>query len=358
MTDNNARKPAAFRLDQPEQIVDPQKARAPQQRRPTAIKDVAVITPAAVDVFDLDPETANELDALTPPPALAQKKRFSFASLLTGALGVLVSLALGLWADNLIRTLFERAPWLGWVALGVSVVAAFALIAIVLREGLALRRLASVQHLRDEAAKAAADNDARAAKAAVGKLVSIAETLPATAKGRALLHDLRDDVIDGRDLIRLTETELLRPLDRQAREMILAASKRVSIVTAVSPRALVDIGYVVFESSASDPAAFGTLWRPAGHAWLPQADAQCHRASRRHRHGGDGRQHHPAAGWPRSGGTAFRAARRRRHQWTDDCAHRHLGHGPRTALPVQCGKATEYRRFHRRSGTYWWCEEG
>ena len=249
MTDNNARKPAAFRLDQPEQIADPQKARAPQQRRPTAIKDVAVITPAAVDVFDLDPETANELDALTPPPALAQKKRFSFASLLTGALGVLVSLALGLWADNLIRTLFERAPWLGWVALGVSVVAAFALIAIVLSEGLALRRLASVQHLRDEAAKAAADNDARAAKAAVGKLVSIAETLPATAKGRALLHDLRDDVIDGRDLIRLTETELLRPLDRQAREMILAASKRVSIVTAVSPRALVDIGYVVFESA-------------------------------------------------------------------------------------------------------------
>ena len=31
--------------------------------------------------------------------------------------------------------------------------------------------------------------------------------------------------------------------------MILAASKRVSIVTAVSPRALVDIGYVVFESA-------------------------------------------------------------------------------------------------------------
>ena len=98
-------------------------------------------------------------------------------------------------------------------------------------------------------ARAAVDNDARAAKAVVGKLVSIAETLPATAKGRAVLHDLRDDVIDGRDLIRLTETELLRPLDRQAREMILAASKRVSIVTAVSPRALVDIGYVVFESA-------------------------------------------------------------------------------------------------------------
>jgi putative membrane protein len=248
MTDHYPRKPASFRLDQQEQTGSPRKAPT-QQRKPTAISDAAVITPAAVDVFDLDPVAANELDALTPPPALAQKKRFSFAAVLTGALGALVSLALGLWADNLIRTLFDRAPWLGWVALGVTVLGAFALIAIVMREALALRRLASVQNLRDEAAKAAADNDVRAAKAAVGKLVSIADTLPATAKGRALLHDLRDDVIDGRDLIRLTEIELLRPLDRQARDMILAASKRVSIVTAVSPRALVDIGYVVFESA-------------------------------------------------------------------------------------------------------------
>lgn len=247
MTDK--RKPASFRLDQPEEAPRRAEPAPAAQRRPTAIKDAAVITPAAVDVFDLDPEAANELDALTPPPALANRRRFSFASLLTGALGILISLAIGLWADNLVRTLFERAPWLGWVALGVTVIGAIALIAIVIRETLALRRLASVQHLRDEAAKAAMDNDVRQAKAAVAKLVAIAETLPATAKGRALLHDLRDDVIDGRDLIRLTETELLRPLDRQAREMILAASKRVSIVTAVSPRALVDIGYVIFESA-------------------------------------------------------------------------------------------------------------
>lgn len=247
MTDK--RKPASFRLDQPEEAPRKVEPAPVAQRRPTVIKDIAVITPAAVDVFDLDQEATNEHDAMTPPPALTGKKRFSFASLLTGALGILVSLGIGLWADNLIRTLFERAPWLGWVALGVTILGAFALVAIIIRETLALRRLASVQHLRDEAAKAAADNDIGQAKAAVAKLVAIAETLPATAKGRALLHDLRDDVIDGRDLIRLTETELLRPLDRQAREMILAASKRVSIVTAVSPRALVDIGYVIFESA-------------------------------------------------------------------------------------------------------------
>ena len=41
----------------------------------------------------------------------------------------------------------------------------------------------------------------------------------------------------------------MAPLDREARALILGAAKRVSIVTAVSPRALVDLGYVVYESS-------------------------------------------------------------------------------------------------------------
>ena len=252
MTDSTPRKPAAFRMAPPEATArtGTETTHKPAEaRRPTAIRDIAVITPAPVDVFDLDAATADELDALTPPPALPRKKRFSFASVLTGSLGVLVSLAVGLWADNLIRTLFERAPWLGWAALAVGIVAALSLLAIVIRETLALRRLSSVQSLRDEAAKAAADNDARQARTAVARLVTIAETMPATAKGRALLHDLRDDVLDGRDPIRLTETDSLRPLDRQARGLILAAAKRVSVVTAVSPRALVDIGYVIFESA-------------------------------------------------------------------------------------------------------------
>lgn len=170
MTDSTPRKPAAFRMAPPEATARARTEtphKPAEARRPTAIRDIAVITPAPVDVFDLDAATADELDALTPPPALPRKKRFSFASVLTGSLGVLVSLAVGLWADNLIRTLFERAPWLGWAALAVGIVAALSLLAIVIRETLALRRLASVQSLRDEAAKAAADNDARQAKTAV-----------------------------------------------------------------------------------------------------------------------------------------------------------------------------------------------
>jgi putative membrane protein len=50
-------------------------------------------------------------------------------------------------------------------------------------------------------------------------------------------------------LVRLAETGLLAPLDQMAQKMVLDSAKRVSVVTAVSPRALVDVGYVIYESS-------------------------------------------------------------------------------------------------------------
>jgi putative membrane protein len=71
---------------------------------------------------------------------------------------------------------------------------------------------------------------------------------PETAAGRRALASLEGDIIDGANLVRIAETELLAPLDQRARQMILDAAKRVSLVTAVSPRALVDLAYVLFES--------------------------------------------------------------------------------------------------------------
>jgi putative membrane protein len=45
-------------------------------------------------------------------------------------------------------------------------------------------------------------------------------------------------------MIRLAERELMTPLDQEARRLISEAAQRVSIVTAVSPRALVDVLFV------------------------------------------------------------------------------------------------------------------
>jgi putative membrane protein len=242
MTDQ--RRPAAFRIDEPPPEPAPKPAGEQTPRRPRAVRaDEAIVTLAPVDAFE------EEYQALAlPPPARPVRRRWRIASVLWTAIGALLSLAIGLWIDHLIRALFERADWLGWFAVGAVAVGVLALLALVARELAGLMRLASVERLHASGADALARNDSAAARALVGELTSFLSAKPETAAGRRMLADLEGEVIDGADLIRLAETELLAPLDRRAQKLVLDAAKRVSIVTAVSPRAVVDLAYVVFEA--------------------------------------------------------------------------------------------------------------
>src|SRR5690606_22839136 len=128
------------------------------------------------------------------------------------------------------------------------ILAALAFIIILARELVGLVRLASVEKLRERALAVLASNDSRQARALVGELSNFAARRPETAAGRRALKDLDDEIIDGGDRVRIAEMELMTPLDAEARRLILDAAKRVSVVTAISPRALVDIAYVLFEA--------------------------------------------------------------------------------------------------------------
>lgn len=233
------RRPAAFRIE-PE--AEPkQETRSPHAEPPR--KPRTVVVPAEIDVFD-EPDIV----AAEPPPATAPRRRSLFASLFFGAVGVLVSLAVGLWTDQLIRDLFERAEWLGGLAAGMAAIAVLALAVVLVREFLAIARLAEVEKLQKRALDAVARDDPKAARAVVEELSAFVAAKPETAAGRRSLAELRGEIIDGGNLVRLAETEILGPLDARAKVMILEAAKRVSLVTAVSPRALVDVAYVVFEA--------------------------------------------------------------------------------------------------------------
>ncbi len=240
------RKPAAFPLGAAPSPDAPEKVKAAPSRAPASFDAHVVMTPDAEDPFSA---VASELSSLDLPQAAPRKRRFSFARLAIGAFGVLVSLALGLWVDGLIRDLFSRTDWLGYIAIGAVVVGTLAVIAVVIREMAGLMQLNAVQHLKDEAEQAALSPTPAAARKVVGHLVELLAAKPQTARGRARLKESEGDIIDGPLLLELAEREMLTPLDREARTLILAASKRVSIVTAVSPRALVDIGYVLYESA-------------------------------------------------------------------------------------------------------------
>ncbi|ASY56748.1 MULTISPECIES: YcjF family protein [Sinorhizobium] len=237
------RKPAVFPIES--ETPTAQRTQTPA-RTPASFSDKVMLTPDAEDPFIA---TTAAVEALDPPEARPRRHRFSFGKVAASAFALVLSLAAGLWIDHLVRDLFSRADWLGYTAIAAVAVGTLAFLVVVGRELGGLMQLTAIQKLKSEVAEATALGNSKAARATLGRLVHLLAANPRTAKGRARLAESEDEIIDAPQLVELTERELLAPLDRDARRIILAASKRVSIVTAVSPRALVDLGYVLYESA-------------------------------------------------------------------------------------------------------------
>jgi putative membrane protein len=164
------------------------------------------------------------------------------------ALSGLVLLALGLAVTNLVEDLYARAPWLGAIGLALALVAGLALLVVLLREIIGLARLSTVESLRQRAFAVIETDDRDSGRALVADMLSLTKRIPRLARGRARLEDHRADIIDGRDLVRIAERELMGPLDLEARRLVVTASKRVSVVTAISPRAAVDMVFVLINA--------------------------------------------------------------------------------------------------------------
>jgi putative membrane protein len=158
----------------------------------------------------------------------------------------LLLLGLGLAVENLIVDLYAIAPWLGWVALGLAVLALLAFLAIIGREVSGIWREQKIESLREAAIDALAVKDHKAAKGIVSDLLSLYGGRASAAQGSARLRGLTDEIIDADDRLAIAERELLAPLDLQAKRAIAGAAKQVSLVTAVSPRAIVDVAFVIF----------------------------------------------------------------------------------------------------------------
>jgi putative membrane protein len=168
----------------------------------------------------------------------------TWGGLFWSALGGLVMLALGLWFDALVESLFARAPALAWVGVALATLALLALIVFAGREIAAILRQRHIAKLHIALAAARAEDDRSAARRLVRDLVALYAQRPGSARARASLATLTDEIVDGRDLIDIAERSLMQPLDQAARAEIAAAAKRVSLVTALSPRAVLDVLFV------------------------------------------------------------------------------------------------------------------
>jgi putative membrane protein len=184
-----------------------------------------------------------QLPAVIEPPVVV-RRRLRWGTLFWAATAGLVVLGLGLGVANLVQELFARSEGLGYVALAFAIAAALALAVIIGREIFGLARLATIEKLHQRATEVLASDDRAASRAVVSDLIKLAHLNPQLARARAALKRHEGEIIDGADMIRLAERELMSPLDAEARRLVSQAAQRVSIVTAISPRAMIDILFV------------------------------------------------------------------------------------------------------------------
>jgi putative membrane protein len=227
------RRPATFKLDDPGVIVmDPDDTGRPA-------RGTVHITP--------EPDPAL-LPVPIDMPLLPARRGFRWGAVFWTAVGGLVLLGTGLGVINLIEDLFARSESLGFIGLAFASVAALALTVVISREAFGLARLATIEKLHLRAAEVLLSDDRGASRTIVDELLKLAHQNPQLARARAALQNHADDIIDGADMIKLAERELMSPLDQEARRLVSTAAQRVSIVTAVSPRALIDVLFVFVAS--------------------------------------------------------------------------------------------------------------
>jgi putative membrane protein len=241
------RKPRAFDVtpEEPPKPPPPEVAIKTAPRKPRAIEAGPELEMEAEDYFEREGPDADEIVVAE---VERQRRRISFASVAVAAIGLFASLAAGLWIDSIVRALFERNPWLGWFSAGLAAVIAFAVMVVVMREISAVFRLRRVDHLRGDLESALAGSSERDLNKATDRLIAHMAANPLSASGRKILEEQDGEIIDARDRYELAERELFRTLDRDAFVLVMGSSRRVSVVTAVAPRAFLDILYVLFEN--------------------------------------------------------------------------------------------------------------
>jgi putative membrane protein len=228
-------RPRAFRLDGDETVAS--------KPAPELIEPEVDVFAEAAELVDGAPGGEAAVSAAR-AKGLLDRYIFSAGGLFLSAATGLFTLALSVWAWNFVQDLFSRSPILGAVGLVLEIAALLAALVFLLREVRSVILQNRVAKLHAAMARAHAENDAKKARVHVLELCTLYESRPDLARQRALMGDYAKQIMDGKDLIDLAERSLVAPLDKQARREIAAAAKRVSVITAVSPRAVFVVIFV------------------------------------------------------------------------------------------------------------------
>jgi putative membrane protein len=210
----------------------------------------AKVPPEAMDSVGGEPDedlAAQEATA-RPSPSERLQRGIRWGAVLVSAASALASLAFALWFARFVSIAVERQDWIGWTAAALLALVAIAGAAILLREIVGFARLARLSHLKQEAERSLRERDGAAERRIVDRIAAMLAHRPELKWHLARLHEHARDVRDPGDLFRLTDRDLLAPLDNEARRIVTRTAKRVSIATAISPVAFFSVAWVLVEN--------------------------------------------------------------------------------------------------------------
>lgn len=178
-------------------------------------------------------------------PAAPRRRGVGWGGVFVAGLSGLLALTAAVWTERTISSLMAQNPALGYAALACAGAAALALTVMLGRVLRDILRERTVEALRARAVAVLAGGGLDEAKAIAAALRALYAGRPETAKGRAGLDEALPQLFAPRDVLAVAERTVLAPLDAAAQAQIADAARRVSLVTAVSPRALIDVVFAL-----------------------------------------------------------------------------------------------------------------
>lgn len=220
--------------------------RAPKAFRPDkSVLDVQETVP--IDPLPIA-EEASDQASIEAPVIRSLNRGLRWGTLLFTALAGLAGLAATLWFTSLVEEMLVRDDWIGWLALGLMGLAGFATLMIALREIWALARLKRLGRLRQDAERAAVHGDKQLASSVGARLKGLYRHREELAWAQARFAEHENDIMDAGEFLTLAERQLISPLDAEAHAIVAQSAKRISVLTAVSPLALLDMAFVGAEN--------------------------------------------------------------------------------------------------------------
>jgi putative membrane protein len=189
-------------------------------------------------------------DIVVAPHMPVHRRGPRWGNILLAALLSLFTLWAGFTITQMIYAFFASSPLLGWTALGIAAIIGIASLALIIREIWGLSRLRRIEKLQLTAAHALNQDDEASAQLTISGLLDLYHNQPHHAWNLKNYAIHAADILDPRDRVRLAERYLVNPLDETAHRIIARRSRRVTLLTTITPAAALDILFVAVQNIA------------------------------------------------------------------------------------------------------------